>query len=442
MRKSLAGTRIREARRKSNMTQKALAQATGISASYLNLIEHNRRPVAGKVLLGIARALKMPVASLTDGAESALLGDLHAAAAHWGDSSAETGTADEMISRFPGWAGLLAGLYRQSRDQEAAIAALSDRLTHDPFLAESLHSMLSNITAIRSTSNILKSIDDIEPAQQSRFHNIIHEESRRLTDAAQALVTYFDHVSDQTGGSATPEEALDRFLQQHGYVFPEIDSGALTVSEILMREATLKNPESRELAKGFLEIYARDTKQMPLADFAIAAKECAYNPGVLAQKFNTGLASVFRRLSGLKRRDIDAPEMGLIVVNAAGRAILRRPLRDFALPRHGNACPRWPLFQAFAQPTRPITARLDLPAGQQFICLASAQDICGEDFGQMPEYQASMLFISTTDLPLIESWLPATGPVQEIGISCRICPRSNCQTRAEPQILASISETV
>ncbi|MCF6304309.1 MAG: short-chain fatty acyl-CoA regulator family protein [Rhodobacteraceae bacterium] len=438
MRKSLAGTRIREARRKSGMTQKALAGAAGISASYLNLIEHNRRAVAGKVLLAIARALKLPVAALTDAVESALLGDLFEAAAHRGESTAETDRVDEMISRFPGWAGLLAGLYRQSRDQEAAIAALSDRLTHDPFLAESLHSMLSNITAIRSTSNILKTIDDIEPDQQSRFHNIIHEESRRLSDAAQALVTYFDHASEQSGSSATPEEELDRFLQYHNYVFPELDRGG--AEDITTPETMLQNPESRALAKGYLGQYTKDAAQMPLAEFWRAAQDCGFHPSVLAQKFNTDLASIFRRLSHLKRAGIDAPDMGLIVVNAAGRAVLRRPLHDFALPRHGNACPRWPLFQAFAQPGRPITALLDLPGGQQFICLAIARDISGQDFGKLPEYQASMLFISTGHMDLIKNWLPATGPAQEIGISCRICPRADCSVRAEPQILATTPE--
>ncbi len=440
MRKSLAGTRVREARRKSGMTQKALAEAASISASYLNLIEHNRRAVAGKVLLGIARALSVPVTALTDGAESALLGDLHEAAAHRSDANIETESVDELISRYPGWAGLLAGLYRQSKDQETAIAALSDRLTHDPFLAESLHSMLSNITAIRSTSNILKNIDDIEPEQQSRFHNIIHEESRRLSDAAQALVTYFNHASDQSGGSATPEEELDRFLRQHEYIFPELDNGEADISDILTQESMLNNTESRELAKGFLILYAKDAAQMPLAAFAKTAKECAFNPDILAQQFDADLASIFRRLSGLKRPDIDAPEMGLIVVNAAGRAVLRRPLRNFALPRHGNACPRWPLFQAFTQPDRPITALLDLPGGQQFICLAVAGDIRGKGFGTLPEYQASMLFIASEVLPVVKSWLPATGTAQKIGISCRICPRANCPVRAEPQILASVSE--
>lgn len=436
MRKSLAGTRIRAVRRQAGMTQKALAAAAGVSASYLNLIEHNRRAVAGKVLLGIARELNVPPASLADGVESALIGDLHEAAAQGVDLPIEIDTVDEMISRFPGWSRLLATLYRQSRDQETAISALSDRLTHDPFLAESLHSMLSNITAIRSTSNILKNIDDIEPAQQSRFHAIIHEESRRLTDAAQALVTYFDHATDPSGSSATPEEELDSFLGHHEYVFPEIDKGNADIAWLVAKDLHLKNPDSVAIAQRYLKTYQRDAAQMPLASFAAAAANAAYNPAQLAQDFATDLPSVLRRLAQLKRDDIAAPAMGLIVVNAAGRALVRRPLPDFALPRHGNTCARWPIFQSFTQPDRPISALVELPNGQQFVCLAIAYTNTKISFDDPPEYQASMLIIPASHQSDFESWLPPTGPRQKIGITCRICPRSSCPTRVEPQILA------
>ena len=440
MRKSLAGTRIRAARNKLGMTQKSLAGAAGVSASYLNLIEHNRRAVAGKLLLTIACVLGVPAGSLADGQDSALVGDLHEAAAQGGQTNAETGSIDEMISRFPGWSHLLATLYRQSRDQEAAIAALSDRLTHDPFLAESLHSMLSNITAIRSTSKILRDIDDLEPAQQARFHTIIHQESRRLTSAAQALVSYFDHASDQTSSNATPEETLDAFLERNDYAFPALDLNPADPGDFIQGHALLENPQSQALVLGFLETYAKDAKQMPLDEFLRAAALNQYNPDILGKLFNTGLPDVFRRLAHLKRPDNDAPAFGLVVVNAAGRALLRRPLVDFALPRHGNACPRWPLFSAFTQTGRPITALLELPGGQQFFGLAIAQPSAPHGFGETAIFQASMLVIPVEHQNLVRSWLPESGAVHKIGITCRICPRTDCTARAETQILALDSQ--
>ena len=50
-REGLTGSRIRERRVMAGQKQADLAKAIGISASYLNLIEHNRRRIGGKLLL-------------------------------------------------------------------------------------------------------------------------------------------------------------------------------------------------------------------------------------------------------------------------------------------------------------------------------------------------------------------------------------------------------
>ncbi|MGY9052804.1 MAG: helix-turn-helix domain-containing protein, partial [Rhodobacterales bacterium] len=59
MASALLGTRIRENRKALGISQKNLARIAGVSASYLNLIEHNRRGIAGKTLNAIARALNV-----------------------------------------------------------------------------------------------------------------------------------------------------------------------------------------------------------------------------------------------------------------------------------------------------------------------------------------------------------------------------------------------
>ncbi len=445
MRKSLSGTRIREQRRKAKLTQKALAEQSGISASYLNLIEHNRRAVAGKVLLAIARVLDVPASSLSDGVDSAKISDLHEAAAHHPVIGAEVVGIEELAGRFPGWAGMIAALYRQTRDQEAAITALSDRLTHDPFLAESLHGMLSNITAIRSTSNILENIEDIEPEKQARFHTIIHEESRRLTDSAQSLVKYFDKKADPKAGIATPQEELDSFLERHNYSFPQLDNLgeapasnieiAYLVNRIMAEDGGLDNPETNRLVTEFLQSYAQDALAIPHSDFSKTARRKNYNPAAVAQAFGTSLHTAFRRLAYQDPGQTAAPPMGLIISNAAGRALFRRPIADFAFPRHGNACPLWPLFQSFSTPELPVAALLELPGQHKFIGLAIAEAQSAAEFGRPSELNAAMLIIHYEQRALFSDWLPELGAAQPIGITCRICPRSDCAARTEPQIL-------
>ena len=63
-REGLTGSRIRERRVMAGQKQADLAKAIGISASYLNLIEHNRRRIGGKLLLDIAAALDVAPSSV------------------------------------------------------------------------------------------------------------------------------------------------------------------------------------------------------------------------------------------------------------------------------------------------------------------------------------------------------------------------------------------
>lgn len=379
---SLTGTRIREQRRRVGLSQIALARQAGISASYLNLIEHNKRRIAGKVLLAIARELNIPASALTEGVDSGLTSALIEAAAHHPSQSAEIPALAEFAGRFPGWSQLLATVYNQNRDQDAVITALSDRLTHDPFLAESLHLMLSSITAIRSTAEILTSVDDLSSDQSTRFHAAIYTESKRLSDAAQSLIKYFD--------KATPDTPTDV-------------------------------PKTLET----------DARTMPLKHFARSALSVNYDPMALATEFRTGLHAIFRRLASLNPEVVEAPEMGLIVTNAAGQTLHRHALSNFPLPRHGNACPLWPLYQGFSQPGHPLQGLIELPNGARFATLTVALPQTETSFGTPPDYQSAMLFLPDDQSP----WPSTPLPVRKVGTSCRICPRENCAARSEKTVL-------
>ena len=150
-RRELTGSRIRDRRMDRDMRQSELAQMVGISASYLNLIEHNKRRIGGKLLVAIARALDVEPSTLTEGAEAGLVGALGAAAAAMPDLPVELERVEDFAGRFPGWAALIAAQARRLEAQERAVEALNDRLTHDPFLNASLHEVLSTVTAIRSS---------------------------------------------------------------------------------------------------------------------------------------------------------------------------------------------------------------------------------------------------------------------------------------------------
>ncbi len=100
--RQLTGARIRSRRLDRQISQSDLAARVGISASYLNLIEHNRRRIGGKILNDIARERVLEVAVLADGAERGLVEALRAAAASQAQAGAETDQSEDFAARFPG----------------------------------------------------------------------------------------------------------------------------------------------------------------------------------------------------------------------------------------------------------------------------------------------------------------------------------------------------
>ncbi len=113
-----AGARIRARRADRGLSQAELARRAGISASYLNLIEHDKRRIGGKLLVDIAHALDVEPSTLTEGAEASLVGALGAAAASVPEAAAEVQRAGEFADKFPGWAALVATQARRDRGAE------------------------------------------------------------------------------------------------------------------------------------------------------------------------------------------------------------------------------------------------------------------------------------------------------------------------------------
>ncbi len=424
MANSLTGTRIRELRRRIGLSQTALAAAAGISTSYLNLIEHNKRGIAGRTLQAIARELDVAPATLSEEVDSGLLETLEQVAAAVPEKQAERMALPELVGRFPGWSAMVADLYRRTQDQATEIEVLSDRLSHDPFLADSLHQMLSNITAIRSTASILTSVADIPVEQQARFQLAIHQESRRLSDAAEALVEYFDRSASEGIQAATPEEELENFLANNDHHFPTLDDGTGDVARLL-RAPQLQTSAAKRLAEVALTNYRADAIAMPLDRFAQAARTTQWNPSALAQEFGVSLHGVFRRLASLRRAGIDTPHFGVMVVNAAGQPLLRRPIEGFPMPRHNTTCPLWPVYQCLSSPGRPVQEVITLPDGKTFMSFAVALPIGPIVFDHPMPHVSAMLLISAEDAALHMPWL-SLPEARNVGTNCRISPCGEC----------------
>ncbi len=428
---ALIGTLLRERRLALGLKQADVAAGAGISASYLNLIEHNRRKAGPEVLARLAAGLGADVASLNEGAGNALLDDLRAAAAGAPQAAAELDRIDDFAGRFPGWAAVLAATVARAGQMERLVAALNDRLTHDPHLSAALHEVLSSAASVRSTAAILADTEDIEPEWRARFHRNLHQDSERLSLGAEALVAYLDGSGQGSGlgGEAppvAPQDEVEGWLAARGWQLAELE---MPGGEGLLRAevAGLASGAARRMAADLLADAAHSAAQVPQARLDAALIRHRGDPAAVAHDLGVPVLTVMRRMALAP----GAPE-GLVICDASGTLLFRKPVEGFALPRFGAACPLWPLFTALGRPMTPVSAVVQT-AGRSprlFAALAISETRMPLGFAGPYLRMAGMLL-----RPLDT----AAGPVLGVGTSCRICPRAACLARREPSIL---SETV
>lgn len=266
MRQVPIGHRIRSRRQELRLTQTGLAQKIGISASYLNLIEHNRRAIGGGLLRRLAQELDLEMERLSGGEESRLLAELSEIAADplFAASPLDLADAPELIGRHADLARALLTLYRTYRDARQQAEMLSERLSQDPFLAEASHQILTLITSIRSFSEILEDHGDLAPAQRQRFITAMASESQRLSDFATNM---FDFINGKGARSPqpSPSEEVDDFIYDHDNHYGDLEDAAETLRKRLRRRSgTLADALAAHLAQQHgVSIRYRAAQQMP-----------------------------------------------------------------------------------------------------------------------------------------------------------------------------------
>lgn len=334
------------------------------------------------------------------------------------DLGAELDQIPEFVARYPGWAGALIAVSRQAEGMEHRLISLSERLGHDPYLLATLHEVLSAVTSLRSTASILAGDKGISAEWQDRFHNILDEESQRLSATAQALVAYLDTFETESA-AMTPQDEVEAWMA----------AGAPPLDEA----ADLASDAARSMAAGHIQRMDQERALLPDDRLSAAAGMMAQRGGAvdaaaLAGDLALPLDLVMRRLAVLRPEGFR--QAGLLVCDGAGVPVLRRPTAGFSLPRWGDACALWPVFQALSQPQVASRIVIEMPDRQLFDTLSYAVRSQPLGAGGPVLTHAHMLILPITADPQMAQ------AIRPVGLSCRICPRADCPARREPSILA------
>jgi predicted transcriptional regulator len=434
-----------------------MARRIGISPSYLNLIERNKRRITGPLLLKTAEALGVKPEEL-DGAAERRLAEALDSVAHLPSLNGhdiEVDATGEFIGRYPGWARATATLARSEQSAWESVRLLSERLSHDPVLGETVHRMLTRIASIRSAADILTAYRDVSPDQRARFNQIILSESEKLTEIGEALASYFDKLED-TDPALTPMDEVENMFVAHRNRFEEIEARAVEVlpktldkmmvagsdnlarfvndefseliEDLVAGEAKIETVAARKRARASLLRYAENALLMPHEAFFKDAVELGHDIELLARRYGVGVDLVCRRLTAAPE-EVGVPSFGYLLTNASGTIIELLGLEGLVVPRIAGACPLWALYRAQQMPETIMRQRVLFPNGARFIFVARARKTQEAGFGKPRHFVTDMLVIPEEDARHTVYGPGDALPVEEVGPACRMCPRDGCKHR-------------
>jgi predicted transcriptional regulator/transcriptional regulator with XRE-family HTH domain len=451
-RKTLLGNKIRRLRQAKGLTQIRMADQLGISASYLNLIEHDERPVTVPLLLKLGQAFDVDLQQLSDDDERKLVLGLREvfaeATLHAHDVKVDE--LRDLVSASPVAAKAVLELYRAYKtareDAQALVLGLpgggtSRRLTlpteeaRDFFADRTNHFPALEAAAERLWREV--SLDPVDPHSGLVAH---------LADRHRIAVEIAPH--DGQAGALRRYDAKTRRLVlsevlarpsrtfQIAYQIGLIE--AREVLDALIREAKLSAPESETLCRVGLANYFAGAVIMPYAPFLAAAKQARYDIERLAHRFGASFEQVCHRLSTLQRPGAKGVPFYLVRVDIAGNISKRFSASGFHFSRFGGSCPRWNVHEAFMTPGMIRSQIARLPDGTTFFSIA--RTLHGETSGFKEPRSHLAIGIGceigyARELVYADGWdLERLDSVTEIGVGCRMCERMDCRQRAFPPL--------
>ncbi|WP_026381738.1 short-chain fatty acyl-CoA regulator family protein [Afifella pfennigii] len=459
MKKLFVGVRLKRLREERRLTQQGLADAMGISLSYLNQIENNQRPLTVPVLLRLNAAFGADVQLFSDEDEARLVGELREALADPGVSE-EISNAElrEIATNMPAVGRAIVGLHKnltRALDQATALAARLGDDRHEgasPFITAPFEEVRDFFYARHNH------IDALDRAAEEMAASL----GQPLGRMAPALRAYLLEgcqvrvVSQPDGAAAAAQRSfepasrtlrLSERLSDGQQAFQMATQLAFLRFDQLLEDelagVAFATVEARALARIGLANYFAGALILPYGAFLQAAEDLRYDIDLLGQGFGVGFETVSHRLSTLQRPGARGVPFFFIRVDRAGNISKRQSATNFHFSRVGGTCPLWNVYGAFSQPGRILTQLAEMPDGRTYLWVARTVSHAIAGYGAPDKtfaiglgcdlHHASRLVYSKgLRLDDVEARTP-------IGAGCKICDRPACPQRAFPPVVKTFA---
>ena len=451
--KVFAGFKIRGLRDACALNQSAFADRLGISASYLNQIENNQRPLTAPVLLALAQAFSVDIGSFVQEDSERLVSDLKEALADPVFSGLAPNGQDlkTIVSNVPWFAHAFLKLHLGFRRNGERLHALDHRYADGeesapqgvlmPYeeVRDFLHYRSNYFAPLDEAAERLaeKTFGSVAARPDTLASYLFDEHKIRIEFKPIEPQSRFMRQLDRKARVLWLREGIDpssaTFLmaQQIG-LLEQVDA-----IESIVASGNFRTGDAAAITRLALANYYAGAVLMPYERFLDAARKARYDAERLCFTFGTSFEQVGHRFSTLQRPNAKGVPFYFVRFDRAGNIIKRHSSTRFQFARFGGTCPLWNVHEAFDAPGRTLVQIAEMPDNVRYICVARAMTKSGGShlapsrhyalgIGCELSHANEVVYADRLDLKTV--------PVVPIGVSCRICERHECPQRAVPPI--------
>jgi predicted transcriptional regulator/DNA-binding XRE family transcriptional regulator len=447
------GAKVRALRRHKGFTQAQLAQRLGISASYLNLIEHDKRGLSAPLLLKVAEILDLDLRALSSENHARVLADLMEV---FGDPMFEghdvtNQEVKDLCAATPTAARAVVALYQAYRAAREASDTLAATLSEGD-----LEGVDSSHLPSEEVSDLIQRHMNFFPELEEGAEALWRDARLEVEDLSATLVRHLRELGVDVRVARTGEMqgavrrydpdakvlALSEVLRRGSRNFQlAYQIGLLTQAAALDRLAAdrhLTSESSRSLARVALANYFAGAVLMPYQPFLEAARSERYDIDLLGHRFRASYEQTCHRLTTLRRAGHEGVPFHMVRVDIAGNISKRFSASGLRFARFSGACPRWSVFEAFTTPGLIRTQLSQMPDGAAFFWIArtvnreyggwhAPRSMVAIGLGCEASRARELVYADGVALESREARVP-------VGLTCRLCERMDCEQRAFPPL--------
>lgn len=443
-RKLFLGARLKRLRRERGLQQSAMAAELGISASYLNHLERNQRPVTAGILLRLAEAFEVDIRQFaSDGGEQGSAEQLAEVFSDplFADLQISRQEILELSDNSPAVAEGVTRLYTALRErrrlpgdpeQEGDERAL---ITPETWVRDYIQSCRNHFPELEEGAETLGGAlgDPLSVAEPLR---------RRLKEAYGVEVRVVG--PEELQGASQSFDPRSRMLLLSSLLRPENKTFGIAyqlsllefhpIIARLLEAARTPDEGSRHLLHMSFANYAAGAIMMPYGKFLAAAERYRWSIDRLCAEFGANVEQVAHRFTTLGRQGAKGIPFFMLRIDPAGNVSKRYAGERFPFSRFGGTCPRWNLHAAFQAAGQVVTQLIETPDGHRYFTVARTieRPIKTELSGGLLAIGLGCSIEHAHKLHCAEGIDLERAPVTPVGPACALCPRLDCAYRATP----------